>query len=387
MSKIIRLTESDLTRIVKRVISENSEHVKNLYISWANKKSGDPENALKIMDDVFKFQKKLPKKDFSQYSSYVELKTDLDKLKKSQLSEDATKIYEDTDLLVLAANTWEASCKYGAGTKWCTTARDDSSYWDRHNQSGTEFFWIFKNKPQRDPNHKFSYHIKKHSSDDWCNSVNSCMTSDRLPENSYPKQHPKYKEIISKLHEFHNSRNPDSVRTVSYKNDNQEYLYRFIYSNILSILGGLDLQSLLKNTFYAVLDNYLINHILYDLETASIDAYEIEEDLEDKWIPEIEKHLEKLIKESGGLKQIFLDDQLEGISRMLSYPLEEIVSEKINITQPIQTQLQQQNINLGKLFGQIKKEQVEEILYEDFSTEMFGWISDNVIEYFLGNLN
>jgi hypothetical protein len=72
---------------------------------------------------------------------------------------------------------------------------------------------------------------------------------------------------------------------------------------------------------------------------------------------------------------------------MLSYPLERLVSEKINITQPIQTQLQQQNINLGELFGQIKKKQVEEILYEDFSTEMFGWISDNVIEYFLGNLN
>ena len=59
MKRIIRLTESDLTRIVKQVIQEQSEHVKNLYKSWANKRSGNPEEALKLMDDVFKYQKKL----------------------------------------------------------------------------------------------------------------------------------------------------------------------------------------------------------------------------------------------------------------------------------------------------------------------------------------
>jgi lambda family phage tail tape measure protein len=51
MKRIIRLTESDLTRIVKQVIQEQSEHVKNLYKSWANKRSGNPEEALKLMDD------------------------------------------------------------------------------------------------------------------------------------------------------------------------------------------------------------------------------------------------------------------------------------------------------------------------------------------------
>ncbi len=69
MKRIIRLTESDLTRIVKQVIQEQSEHVKNLYKSWANKRSGNPEEALKLMDDVFKYQNKLSKKDFAKYSS------------------------------------------------------------------------------------------------------------------------------------------------------------------------------------------------------------------------------------------------------------------------------------------------------------------------------
>jgi hypothetical protein len=206
MKKVIRLTESDLTRIIKRVISEQSEHTKNLYKSWANKKSGNPEKALSIMDDVLKLQKQLPKKDFAQYSSYEELVKDLDKIKQAAKSEDVTKIYEDRDLLVLAANTYEASCKYGAGSQWCTTAKDTDSYWRRHNELGTEFFWIFKGKPQTDPNYKFSYHVKLKREPDWCNSINHCTSTSRLSQDSYPKQHPKYDEIIQKLQEFHDAR-------------------------------------------------------------------------------------------------------------------------------------------------------------------------------------
>jgi len=38
MKKVIRLTETDLVSIVKRVINEQSGAIKKLYPSWANKK-------------------------------------------------------------------------------------------------------------------------------------------------------------------------------------------------------------------------------------------------------------------------------------------------------------------------------------------------------------
>ena len=299
MKRIIRLTESDLTRIVKQVIQEQSEHVKNLYKSWANKRSGNPEEALKLMDDVFKYQKKLSKKDFAQYSSYEELRRDLVKIKSEERTTDATKIYEDNELLVLAANTWEASCKYGAGSIWCTTMKDDPSYWGRHNQTGTEFFWIFKNKPQDDPNHKFSYHIKVGKGNpDWCNAVNNCKTD--LPENSYPKQHPKYNEIIEKLQEFHNARDmknikqSDSTRTVQYENrltinelisENAPQIMRILIDNGIN-------KTVMRNYDFAI-ENYMDGEVFDNFPEyfEDLDDDEREQEEED-YMNDLEKHLQ-----------------------------------------------------------------------------------------------
>jgi hypothetical protein len=285
MKRIIRLTESDLTRIVKQVIQEQSEHVKNLYKSWANKKSGNPEKALSIIDDVFKYQNKLSKKDFAQYSSYEELVKDLDKIKQAVKSEDVTKIYEDKDLLVIAANTHEASCKYGAGSKWCTTARDDSSYWRRHNETGTEFFWIFKNKPQNDPNHKFSYHVKINGDTDWCNAVNNCMSTTRLPQDSYPKQHPRYNEIIQKLQEIHNSR--DLVVNVNTQRDIEDQIEDWIEDNYLEIESIIVNDKIVNDVKNLAID-FFLSDTVYDFL-----PYEMDPDDDD----EVDDFLNKLEKE------------------------------------------------------------------------------------------
>jgi hypothetical protein len=264
MKKIIRLTESDLTRIVKRVIEEQSEHVKNLYRSWANKKSGDPEKALSIIDDVFKYQKQLSKKDFAKYSSYEELVGDLNRIKQELKSDDVTKIYEDKNLLVLQANTHDASCKYGAGSKWCTTARDDSSYWRRHNETGTEFFWIFKDKPQNDPNHKFSYHINLNGKKDWCNAINHCVTTLTLSDNSYPKQHPKYDEIIQKLEEIHNSRGLEYKKPkFESRNDIRTWVI-MNYDEIISMILNDDIKDKVVNDIKDKVVNNFLSDDVYD---------------------------------------------------------------------------------------------------------------------------
>ena len=386
MKKIVRLTESQLIDTIKRIISEQSEHVKNLYTSWANKKSGNPEQALKLMDDVFKYQKKLSKKDFAQYSSYEELKKDINRIKSEEKSTDATKLYEDNNLLVLAANTWEASCKYGAGSKWCTTAKDTDSYWNRHNQTGTEFFWIFKNKPQDDPNHKFSYHIKTDGGADWCNAVNYCVGTPRLSQDSYPKQHPKYAEIIEKLQEIHDARGlkePEKegrpgLGTLS------SFISDLLEDEIMNIFDRNFLIGIINDKFDIVLDEYINNGIedsVYNYPYREVNGDEI-----DSITPEFYDNIMEI-------KHNLINEHLDEIYNGLIYQLAFVISmdlfetHRFNREQPWGQQMEERNLTITDLVNEIKNnnpDELGEIFFEELGTifvpifedEFFNLISE-----------
>jgi hypothetical protein len=384
--KKVRLTESELISVIKKIISEQSEHVKNLYKSWANKKSGNPEKALSIMDDVLKLQKQLPKKDFAQYSSYDELFGDLNKIKQAAKSEDVTKIYEDKDLLVMAANTHEASCKYGAGSKWCTTAKDTDSYWNRHNQTGTEFFWIFKNKPQNDPNHKFSYHVKIKGDPDWCNAVNYCVGTSRLSQDSYPKQHPKYNEIISKLQEIHDARGlkePEKegrlgLGTLS------SFISDLLEDEIMNIFD----RNFLIGTINVIFDIVLDEYIGYGIED-SVYNYPGRE-VDDDEIVSIKPELyDNIMKIKDNLINEHLDEIYNGLIYQLAFVigLDLLQTHRFNRERPWDQQMEEQNLTITGLTNEIKNnnpEQIDEILIEElgvifipiFEDKFFNLISE-----------
>ena len=71
-------------------------------------------------------------KDINQYklSDLYNLIQNLDKIKsKSEIKREGSRvIYEDERWLVLSPLTAESSCYYGAGTKWCTAARENNLF-------------------------------------------------------------------------------------------------------------------------------------------------------------------------------------------------------------------------------------------------------------------
>lgn len=121
-------------------------------------------NKLKLFHDknqMFKI------KDINQYKSFGDLITAVgdveEKLVRKQIKQQAKQqkdvIYKDDRWLVVSPHTWEASCYYGAGTKWCITSTDDTAYWDRYSKNSTFFFIIDKTKTQEDNLYKVAYRI------------------------------------------------------------------------------------------------------------------------------------------------------------------------------------------------------------------------------------
>lgn len=81
----------------------------------------------------------------------------LQKQKKKQAKKESLRIYEDNRWLVISPKSWEASCYYGAGTKWCITMKDNPSYWRRYSKNASFFFIMDKTKKQDDPLYKVAY--------------------------------------------------------------------------------------------------------------------------------------------------------------------------------------------------------------------------------------
>ena len=364
MKKIIRLTESQLIKLVKNLINEVSDHTKNLYKSWARKRSGNEEGALSIMDDVFQFQDRLPKKDFAKYSSYDELKNDLDKLKNIQMekekSSDAERIYEDNELLVIAPKNWESSCKYGASSKWCTTSRDTSSHWERHNRTGTEFFWIFKNKPDSDPEHKYSYHIKFAGGSDWCNAINQCGSS-------YLIKHPKYDEIIKRCNDYHNKR----VNNREIQKENTQFIRELLVNNKFEVSDVLDEKNLEKNLNNIIDKNkdYIEEKIKeYRLDTGQYGNYDDEEEYYD--YDDYEKSIEYTFDSiKNDIKSLVIKDFIYDANFYMGddliYMFQNIIMKKYNLTEDVLLK-QQKNIdyNFNELFNEIPKNDLDEVLME-----------------------
>jgi hypothetical protein len=286
----------------------------------------------------------------------------------------------------MAANTHEASCKYGAGSKWCTTARDTDSYWNRHNQTGTEFFWIFKNKPQNDPNHKFSYHVKIKGDPDWCNAVNYCVGTSRLSQDSYPKQHPKYNEIISKLQEIHDARGlkePEKegrleLGTIS------SFISDLLEDEIMNIFDRNFLIGIINHIFDMVLDDYIdygIEDSVYNYPGREVDDDEIVS-IKPELYDNIMKIKDNLINEH-------LDEIYNGLIYQLAFVIgrDLLQTHRFNRERPWDQQMEEQNLTITDLVNEIKNnnpDEIDEILNEElgvifipiFEDKFFNLISE-----------
>lgn len=120
-----------------------------------------------VLDAVETFDRKrnnLKIKDIYSYNSYSDLNDALENLKKRQrvikTHEQSEVIYEDDRFKVVVPESHDASCYYGAGTKWCTATKDSDYQFKNYNQEGKLFYILDKTLPTSNPYYKVALNRK-----------------------------------------------------------------------------------------------------------------------------------------------------------------------------------------------------------------------------------
>jgi hypothetical protein len=91
-------------------------------------------------------------KDINQYENPEFIRTLMgivdgkktEREKERELKSQAERLYEDDDVLVIRPKSHAASCYYGANTKWCTTNKGDSGYFEKYIRTGLLYYFIKK---------------------------------------------------------------------------------------------------------------------------------------------------------------------------------------------------------------------------------------------------
>ena len=117
-----------------------------------------------------KFKGRLERKDIGQYGSLPALYDAVRPFESGDISannseeerrikaNEAKRVYESPEWLVIVPLTREAACLYGKGTKWCTAAEESDNYFDYYNEQGP----LYININRRD-GRKYQVHFETKS--------------------------------------------------------------------------------------------------------------------------------------------------------------------------------------------------------------------------------
>ena len=143
----------------------------------------DTNKVKEVISNFIKYQKVLPVKDIYLYDKISDIQTAIDthenKVRRDVKELDGAKqVYEDERFVVVTPETHDASCYYGAGTKWCTAAKQGSSHFDSYNRDGKLFYIIDKRAKSQDRFYKVALLQKYHGDQVFFDAPDKAFSND-----------------------------------------------------------------------------------------------------------------------------------------------------------------------------------------------------------------
>jgi hypothetical protein len=105
---------------------------------------------------------KNPKDINSYYDHYLlfEITNAIKQLpSKGDIKKESIKLMDNDYWLAIVPTTHRSSCTYGAGTRWCTTAKEDTQFNSYQSNTSSLFYFIPKTKPLKDLSDYFLNHL------------------------------------------------------------------------------------------------------------------------------------------------------------------------------------------------------------------------------------
>jgi len=142
-----------LEKIIEFYLDSNPDNLESLIQSYHNLHG---KNQVKTRD-INSF------KSFEQFKSEVEEsdKKYLQKTIKKSKSKKADIVFENPKWLVVIPRTEEASCKWGAYTKWCTTGKENNLFSSYKQREITLYYIISSERQDDDPHSKIAVAVYK----------------------------------------------------------------------------------------------------------------------------------------------------------------------------------------------------------------------------------
>jgi hypothetical protein len=323
------------------------------------------QDAIDAVKEFDRIGKNLEKKDINQYQSLGELSMILkDYTSKSQerkIDSESEKIYEDSRILIVKPLSHKASCKYGAGTKWCTT-QSSPGYFEKYSSGQNELYYIMmKDFDISNKFYKIALHISPSGQETWYDAHDIVMPPrevDILKVGLGKRANKAISDSVNKaknklLDEFFDPNNEHHVIAVRNFLGTKKPLV-FEYKNPQIIGDG-------KATINLVI--YLGNHLIDEnkLETGLLlVAYELVHDIDTT-----------LRMDIG-----YSSDENSDVN------LEELSNLNVNISLPMK--LQQGGINLFARFGNLMVYKILDLVMEDDNLQKHilgdkkGWYPDRL---------
>lgn len=124
--------------------------------------------------------------DIDSYKNFGDLivvvdRADKERLRREQererMDREAPTIYNGPNVKIVNPKTWEASVKYGRGSRWCIAMEHDRSYWDRYTRQGNVFYFVMsKHKPPEDPTYKIAVALRNGRAMEYYNAPDSSVS-------------------------------------------------------------------------------------------------------------------------------------------------------------------------------------------------------------------